>query len=58
MTHLEKFYFHYRFQINQNKIALQMILKNLSYRVNHLVFFLRILKLGNDLKMEFETHHT
>ena len=39
MTHLQKFYFHYRFQINQNKIALQMILKDLSCRVNHLVFF-------------------
>lgn len=56
MTHLEEFYFLYCFQINQNEIALQMILKGLSCRVNHLVFFLRILKLGNDLKMEFETH--
>ena len=56
MTHLEEFYFLYCFQINQNEIALQMILKGLCCRVNHLLFFLRILKLGNDLKMEFETH--
>ena len=39
MTHLEEFYFLYCFQINQNEIALQMILKGLSGRVNHLVFF-------------------